>query len=210
MCIFSHSAEQLNMTQPGISKSLSKLEAILGFRLFENGLAHLQDQLDAGELDLILVPEFLRKTPFGEGKGSSLATVCTFQVIIPNNHPLSSYEVLSLEDIIDLPLIMFDPSVSSGILEDTKRLFLPYGKSPKIACYYKSTYEMRTALMDNKGISIITNSYVYQMDAHCKRIPLDAKCWGTVFLYQKSTDKKPVLNFLEMIEALRPSLELIE
>lgn len=34
-CNFSLSAERLNMTQPGISKSLSKLETLVGFRLFE-------------------------------------------------------------------------------------------------------------------------------------------------------------------------------
>ena len=32
---FSRSAKQLNMTQPGISKSIVSLESLLGFSLFE-------------------------------------------------------------------------------------------------------------------------------------------------------------------------------
>lgn len=277
-CNFSHSAERLNMTQPGISKSLSKLEEILGFRLFErnrqmvrlttagqrlyqdwqsavalfehgyqeadsswekqinlgidftmdgrvidyyvktwadrnpeiklnifiNGQAHLQEHLDNGDLDVVLFPEFLRNIPYGQGKGYCLATMATFQVLMPVTHPLANRELLSMEDIADLPLIMLDPSVNDGVYTDTLKLFQPLNKCLNIACLYKSTYEMRSLLAEGKGVSIVTDSYAYQMDESCKRIPLDAKCWGTLFMYQSPITKKPLQKFLDMVEELRP------
>ena len=38
---FTHAAAELNMTQPGVSKSIATLESILGFSLFEKSGRHV-------------------------------------------------------------------------------------------------------------------------------------------------------------------------
>lgn len=172
--------------------------------VFINGQAHLQEQLDSGDLDAVFFPEFLRNTPYGQAKGYCLATMATFQVLMPTDHPLANHELLSMVDIAHLPLIMLDPSVNDGIYTDTLKLYQPLNQTPNIACFFKSSYEMRSLLAEGKGISIVTDSYAYQMDNTCKRIPLDTKYWGTLFLYQLPITKKPLQKFLDMVAELRP------
>lgn len=275
---FSRSSVLLNMTQPGISKSLSKLEDELGFKLFERNtrnvtptnagrilyqewkdiLAAIQqgyhsarvsvtaqksvlkigsatsmdpdgrfwnlvtqystqfpktqlvveeitdmpllcNYMREGLFDIIVVPQFAC-LDFDPAKyDARYAAMCNVQIAVMPGHELYERDTLTIEDILEQPVCLLDPSVNPQVLEWVRRIYQTSGHEPRIGNFYRSNYQLRKAFEAHN--ILLADSFWEQLPlADLKRIPLQGHYSGILCVYRRVNPKRSVLDFLELAE----------
>lgn len=114
-------------------------------------------EIDLGFVRLERVPRNLQIKPVLED---------TFSLVLPKDHPLSTANFQSLEQLKDEPFILFERSYSPTYFEKMRQIFDYHGFTPIVAHYSVHASTIYTLVENNFGISIVPSSlkHGYQMD----------------------------------------------
>lgn len=173
----------------------------------DDGIPQLEARLAQHNLDVILMPHSQIYGLDSQIHRWKYLATSPLYLLVSAKHPLAQCTSVRMSDILHIPVIVLDPTITNNALFFLKNLYRPYGKIPSIVGYYQSKHEITGLLEETNGLCIVGNYFPEGLVEDCKRILITGQYGGLVAVWNKFSGKECVENFVNLVaedEALFP------
>ena len=171
--------------------------------VIHSAVENTQDLFE-GKADIVIRPDSCFK--FAENYvNSEYISAYQFCILVACSNPLAEKEKITIQDILNTPLITAHINADSPYLSALNILFSKYGCVPKFE--QSVQHEMLCySILNTEGVAIASPSFWTRMNQRnadffrekIKCYPLEGEYYPVSFVWKKEPDAKCILNFLEV------------
>jgi DNA-binding transcriptional LysR family regulator len=130
-------------------------------------------------------------------------------LVLPSGHPLASKKAVAINELADLPFVMYPPGAGTGIYPQIYRLCQAAGFVPRVAQTAGEASTIIGLVAAGSGITLLPSSFDHiRMDGVCYRPLLDRAATTMLLLAQRADEQAPLVDaFVKLVtEAAKPKI----
>jgi len=185
---------------PPLIKAFRRQYPAVSFEFHEDGPNELENTLNSGWADLIFN---LQEASTSEETEEYLVDEQPLYLVVPEDHKLARYDIVSRSLLAFEHMVFFDPSDCNGAYNNMIHESMQKGFQPDVVAYGKSTNSILLMVECGIGISILPKSCDNGLHK-VKFIQLDEERKQRIVARWKQSNNSPILlHFIELIKQMR-------
>lgn len=195
----------LNTARPdlyfwNIEERFEKKYPDIKMKLASAYMTDLEDELLAGNFDLIMVPDFERFVLDDMGLCWKWAACSNAMVIMSVNHPLSKRTSLKTVDILYENFATLAQKKRQTHLEDLAERLAPYHVKPRVISGYRNAYEIKYLFRKTEDALLLADAYFDCPDnPDLVKIPVTDQINGIICAWNPNNLKPQVQMFIDLL-----------
>lgn len=160
----------------------------------------LEEKLESGHYDAIMIPDFERYTIEEKGlawKWMSCSNAC---VLLSVNHPLFEKTSLKTTDILYEDFVSLDHGRQENHQRDLEERFAPYHVKPRMVSHYKNAYEIKYLFRTGSRALVMVDDYFdFPETPGIARKVVTDQINGIICAWNPNNQKPQLQTFIRML-----------
>lgn len=164
-------------------------------------MTELEEDLMAGNYDLVMLPDFEHYVLDDMGLCWKWAACSNAVVIMSVNHPLAGRESLRMVDLLYEKFATLEQKKRQTHLEDLIERMAHYHVKPKIVPGYRNAYEIKYLFRKNDNALLLTDEYFdCPENSELVKVPLVDQMNGIICAWNPNNLKPQIQLFIEQLK----------
>ncbi len=159
-------------------------------------------ELREGIYDVIFIPDFDVFTLDEFDMPWTYVARSRAEAIIPGNHSLRDRESLTMSDILDESLIVYDKKIDPNFIRWLEDIYAKYDSKPLIGMYTGNIFAGQSYSLTDSYILIGDHYFQFSDDMKCKRIPIEDLEDGIIISWNNDLKKEIALSYIEYMRLM--------
>ena len=158
----------------------------------------LEQKLSDGTFDMVILPDFEHYWAEGKGYPWQYVVRSTANILVSEDHPLSSRESIEIKDLLDCSFTAFRNHGDNYCTQDLEDRFAPYDKKPQIVYHYDSAHDMKYQFHKHKTVVAFIDAFFdYPLLPTVRRIPVTDQQNGMICVWNPRREKELLRKFIK-------------
>lgn len=197
----------LNTARPeryfwSIEERFKKQYPEISLELASEYMTDLEDKLELGEYDAIMIPDFERFAVEKRGLLWCWAACSHAYVYMSSEHPLAKKNSLQTIDILNEDFVTLEHGHKGSHERDLEARMAMYHVQPKIVSHYKNAYEIKYLFRTGTPALLFADNYFDFPDTPgVVHLPVMDQMNGIICAWNPNNLKEPLKKFIQILES---------
>ncbi|MCD8217499.1 MAG: LysR family transcriptional regulator [Clostridiales bacterium] len=187
-----------------IEETFSKRYPDIKLDLASAYMTDLEEDLAAGNYDLIMIPDFERYIIESMGLCWKWAACSHANVMMNRSHPLASHPTLKMTDLLYESFATLEQRQRPTHREDLEERMAPYHVKPTIVPGYRNAYEIKYLFRKQENAILFIDEYFDCPDnPDLVKIPVVDQMNGIICAWNPNNQKPQLQKFIKVLRPAR-------